>query len=147
MARESLVERSRHLQRQGVWAPMLGEEKAKKDLGLARAMGRQQCPCSAWALTFCWTYLVQQLFSSSPGRQGHRPFKTLLTKSELVFPLLFRNLLCLTLLNPQVWTLGKVFHRHVDWLLTYQEVVPCLFLKELQRFTSIMQNVAVGGEE
>lgn len=38
-------------------------------------------------------------------------------------------------------------HRHVDWLLTYQEVVPCLFLKELQRFTSIMQNVAVGGGE
>lgn len=39
----------------------------------------------------------------------------------------------------------RAWDRNVYWLFTHQEVIPCLFLKEFERFTSIIQNSAITG--
>lgn len=116
---------------------MLGEKGAKKNLGVAGATGTALFCLDIDPLLDFLGLAASPLFSGERGAQTLQDIAYQVRK--LVFPLLFKNLLCLTLLDPQAWTLGKVFQitvtawdRRGDWFLTYQEVIPCLVLKDIK---------------
>lgn len=108
----------------GSWPQCQEKKEQRRVLVLLETWGLHS---SAWTLFLCSTWTWVSGFSALlPGERGTASPGHCLPSHRVIFYLLFRNLLCLTLLDLQVWTLGKIFSYYGDSL--GQECISVVYL-------------------